>query len=53
MRLALSESKMQIGLEEIDLLGLHIKNENIIFQAYIAESIVKFSDQLTGRKQIQ
>lgn len=38
-RLALSESKMKIGLEEVDFLGLHIKQEYIIHQPHIAEKI--------------
>lgn len=37
--LALSESKMKIGLEEIIFLALHIKDEHIILQSHIAKKI--------------
>ena len=52
-RLALSEPKMKIGLDEIDFLGLHIKQGFIIPQPHIAEKISQFPDQLSTRKQIQ
>lgn len=37
--LALSESKMKIGLEEIIFLALHIKDEHIILQPHSAKKI--------------
>lgn len=37
--LALSESKMKIGLDEVDFLGLHIKQGFIIPQSHITEKI--------------
>lgn len=49
-RLALSESKMKIGLEAVDFLGLHIKQEYIIPQPHIVEKISQFLDQLSNRK---
>lgn len=50
--LALSESKMKIRLEEIDFLGLYIKEGHIIPQPHIAEKIFQFPEKLLGRKQI-
>ena len=51
--LALSESKMKIGLNKVDFLGLHIKQGYIIPQSHIAEKIFQFPDQLSTRKKIQ
>ena len=51
-RLTFSESKMKIGLEEVDFLGLHIKHGYIIPQPHISEKISQFHDQLSSRKQI-
>lgn len=51
--LTLSESKIKIRLEEIDFLGLHIKEGHIILQPHIAEKIFQFFDKFSSRKQIQ
>ena len=44
---------MQIRLEEIDFLGLHVKDGRIILQPHIVEKISQFLDELLSRKQIQ
>ena len=44
---------MKIGLDEVDFLGLHIRQGFIIPQPHITEKISQFPDQLSTRKQIQ
>ena len=44
---------MEIGLMEVDFLGLHISNGNIQLQDHVLTNLQKFPEKITDKTQLQ
>ncbi|KAL2519014.1 putative reverse transcriptase domain [Abeliophyllum distichum] len=49
----LAQKKMQIGVNEVDFIGMHIKNGQYSLQPHIGQELLKFSDSNLSKKEIQ
>ena len=51
--IVISETKYELCKQEIDFLGVHIKQGNIVLQDHIVKKILEFPEEINSRKQLQ